>query len=99
MAPPAASEPTVEAATPTAAPAPASAIPGPAAAELKSEVKILKGLQGLSPQILAMIKAKEQAKQIKKMTQSSEDQKELELMEELIPVRVSFLMVKNLAAS
>jgi hypothetical protein len=49
-------------------------------------VKILKGLQGLSPQILELLKAKEKAKQLKKMTQSSEEQKEAEMMEELIHV-------------
>ena len=102
---PAASWPATEASAQTAASAvaPASAIPEPAAAEIKSEVKILKGLQGLSPQILAMIKAKEQAKQIKKMTTSSEEQKEVEHMEELIPVNrislsVSFFSEVNFSS-
>jgi hypothetical protein len=54
------------------------------------EVKILKGLQGLSPQLLEMLKAREKAKQIKSMTQSSQEQKELEMMEELIIVRQFF---------
>ena len=63
----------------------------PESNESKAEVKILKGLQGLSPAILAMIKAKEQARQIKKMTLTNEEQKELELMEELISVRFLFV--------
>ena len=62
--------------------------PEAAAAENKtvSDVKILKGLQGLSPQLLEMLKAREKAKQIKNMTQSTQEQKEIEMMEELIIV-------------
>jgi len=52
------------------------------------EIKILKGLQGLSPKLLEMLKAKEMAKQLKTMTQSSQEQKEIELMEELVEVRM-----------
>jgi hypothetical protein len=51
------------------------------------EVKILKGLQGLSPQLLELVKAREKAKQIKTMTQDSQEQKEFEMMEELVMVR------------
>ncbi len=69
--------------------------PEPAAVETKPDVKILKGLQGLSPQLLALIQAKEQAKQIKKMTQSNEEQKELELMEELLVVSSFLLFATN----
>lgn len=88
----AAANPTVTPATATTeAVAPAAPEIKPEPTESQGEVKILKGLQGLSPAILAMIKAKEQARQIKKMTQTSEEQKELELMEELISVSFYFV--------
>ena len=59
------------------------------------DVKILKGLQGLSPQLLEMLKAREKAKQIKSMTQSSQEQKEIELMEELVIVSPWFFDFLN----
>jgi hypothetical protein len=51
-------------------------------------VKILKGLQGLSPHILELIKAQEKAKQIKNITQSTQEQREIQMMEELIDVTI-----------
>ena len=64
----------------------ANAQAGQAENKAVGEVKILKGLQGLSPQLLEMLKAREKAKQIKSMTQSSQEQKEIEMMEELVIV-------------
>ena len=66
-----------------------TSVPEVAKAEHKAvgEVKILKGLQGLSPQLLELVKAREKAKQIKTMTQDTEEQKEFEMMEELVTVR------------
>ena len=64
-------------------------VPAEANAENKavSEVKILKGLQGLSPQLLELVKAREKAKQSKTMTQDSQEQKEFDMMEELVTVK------------
>ena len=45
-----------------------------------------------------MLKAKEMAKQMKTMTQSSQEQKEIVLMEELVEVRLDFLFIKIIFA-
>ena len=45
---------------------------------------IRKELRGLKPELIAKILANEKAKQIKEMTQSSEERKDLEQLEELV---------------
>ena len=62
--------------------------------------KVRKGLEGLPPALLEKILAKEKAKQIKEMTRTSEDKRELETLEELQLVMMPSLAVcRNLLMS